>query len=413
MVIQLDRCYKINFKSQEDGGGANFSLLDGFYEVVRSYGWNELTGAGIDLQKNLLDHAGIVDTTTIRSLQTNWINDAFYLCIGMDQDRQIWVPESIIKGYPEPRIGSYKKLGLLFDLGVFANQEDFATLGKDIMRYLRTNYGIDKPDATLMIYGNEWMTIEDYENTDLRRKHLQGKVFVNTKRRIRPSTEFITTKVEFGKPIILTKDEEIQPGAISDSIKVVYGLDLKDIPEGNIDLEEQCWYYEDTNDYIDREATSIEQMLDSTNPAFILKSINVKTKFTAESYKWCCGDNVLYTSELTPSENSAVYSSPLCDTASQLCDKSGLEVTYILVDSYTPPNELSEAAIDVGGNTYVFDTSNYIEIDVGYRCRNTKINSESPYSIALKYAYENKKLRQRIDALTNKLTKSSTGTINQ
>lgn len=408
MVIQLDRCYKINFKTKEEGGGANFSLLDGFYEVVRSYGWNELMGAGIDLQKNLLDHAGIVDTTALRTLQTNWINDAFYLCIGMDQDRQIWVPESIIKGYPEPRIGSYKKLGLVLDLGVFANKSDFETLGKEVMDYLRANYGIDRPDATLMVYGNEWMTVEEYENTDLQRKHIQGKAFTHHKLKVRPSTDLTVTEVEFGTPVILAREgEQIQPGAFSNSINVVYGIDLKGIPEGSETSDEPCWFYTSTD--IDNEATTIERESEANLTAKILKSINLMTKFVSPSYKWVSTrGNTLYTNTLAPTTASNIFSSELCDNNSKIENR--------VIGNVTAKTETSEATIvvdniDTNGEivndtteVFTFDIgSNYVEVDISYRCRNTGISATSPYSLALKYAYENKELRRRVVALQQKL----------
>ena len=407
MVIQLDRCYKINFKNREEGGGANFSLLDGFYEVVRSYGWNELMGSGIDLQKNLLDHAGISDTTAIRTLQVNWINDAFYLCIGMDKDRQIWVPESIIKGYPEPRIGSYKKLGLVLDLGVFANKSDFETLGKDIMDYLRVNYGIDRPDATVMIYGNEWMTVKDYEDTDLQRKHIQGKAFSHIKLHIRPSENLTSTVVNFNDPAIVISDgEELQPGAYSNSINIVYDTDIKRIPEGSESLEDQCWFY--VADDIDTEATTIERTSESGLTAVILKSISIKTKFMAPSYKWISERrNAIYTDVLSPTTESSIYSSELCDTSSLISNRIIAGVTQ---NSSEAEASMSISTINANGETvgdpevYTFDTeSNYVEVDVGYRCRNTGVKAENSYSLALKYAYENKELKRRIAALENKL----------
>lgn len=400
MVIQLDRSYKITFKNSEEGAGADFTQLDGFYEVVRSYGWNELMGARIDLQKNLLDHAGITDTTLIRTLQANWINDAFYYCIGMDRDRQIWVPESIIKGYPDPRIGSYKKLGLVLDLGVFANSDDFSSLGKDIMKYLKSNYGIDRPDATIMVYGNEWMTVEDYNNTDLRRKHIQGLAFTTQSVLIRPSDEFVDTRVAFTRPVIISKeDEEIQIGAISESIHITHGFDMATIPEST-EEDIPCWFYEEED--ILEENTAIETSLNTNFTAVVLSHVKLHTKFKKESYKWVDSfGNVVYTKRLAPTVNSAVYTDELCSAA-----------IAQTVGTYNAPTSTSEATIIVGSGatakTYLFDKqSNYEKVDIGYRCRNTKVGIESPYSQAIKYAYENMALRQKITALEEILTQAS------
>ena len=392
MVIQLDRCYKITFKNGNEGAGANFSLLDGFYEVVRSYGWNELMGARIDLQKDLLDHAGITDTTLIRTLQTKWVNDAFYYCIGMDQDRQIWVPESIIKGYPDPRIGSYKKLGLVLDLGVFANSEDFSTLGKDIMKYLKANYGIDRPDATVMVYGNQWMTDEEYNNTDLKRKSIQGLAFTTQEVLIRPSEDFTTNRIEFTKPIILAKENEnIAIGAISESIHVTYGIDMASIPESD-DEEINRWFY--TSDDVLVENTEIETSLNPNFTASILSHIRLCTKIKKESYTWIDSKgNRVYTNELTPQENSTVYIDSTCINP---IDQS--------VSLYSAPTSNEEATIIIGSGTsaktYTFDKeSNYIKISIGYRCRNTRVKFPSPYSQAIEYAYENMALRTKIKDL--------------
>ena len=392
MVIQLDRSYKITFRNSEEGAGADFSLLDGFYEVVRSYGWNELMSARIDLQKYLLDHAGITDTTLIRTLQTNWVNDAFYYCIGMDQDRQIWVPESIIKGYPEPRIGSYKKLGLVLDLGVFANSDDFSTLGKDIMKYLKANYGIDRPDGTVMVYGNQWMTVDDYENTDLRRKTIQGLAFTSQTVLIRPSDAFTETYVEFTRPVILSKEEEeIQVGAVSESINITYGFDMKTIPESNEDDIDR-WYYTEDDILVDN--TNIEAALNSDFTARILSHIRLVTKLKKESYKWVASDgNVLYTKQITPVVGGVLYIDETCNNA--------IPQT---VATYNAPTSTHEATVIIGSGptakTYMFDkAANYIKVDIGYRCRNTRVAINSPYSQAIKYAYENMALRQKIAAL--------------
>ena len=399
MVIQLDRCYKITFKNREEGAGANFTLLDGFYEVVRSYGWNELMGARIDLQENLLDHAGITDTTLIRTLQTNWVNDAFYYCIGMDRDRQIWVPESIIKGYPEPRIGSYKKLGLVLDLGVFANSEDFSTLGKDIMKYLKSNYGIDRPDATVTVYGNQWMTVEDYENTDLRRKVIQGLAYTNQSVLVRPSNDFVVTRVAFDTPVIIAKEnEEIQPGAISESINVTYGIDMVTIPESSDDTINRWFYIDEPEEGVDddvlEENTQIETTLNDNFTAKVLSHIRLSTRLKKESYAWVDNNgNHVYTKQLEPASGTAVYIDSTCVNT---IDQS--------VGTYNGPTSSEEATIIVGSGvnakTYTFDKDvNYIKVDIGYRCRNTKVGIESPYSQAIKYAYENMALRQKIAAL--------------
>ena len=399
MVIQLDRCYKITFKNSEEGAGANFSLLDGFYEVVRSYGWNELMGARIDLQENLLDHAGITDTTLIRTLQTNWVNDAFYYCIGMDRDRQIWVPESIIKGYPEPRIGSYKKLGLVLDLGVFANSEDFSTLGKDIMKYLKSNYGIDRPDATVTVYGNQWMTVEDYENTDLRRKVIQGLAYTNQSVLVRPSNDFVVTRVAFETPVIIAKEnEEIQPGAISESINVTYGIDMATIPESADDTINRWFFVDDPEEGADddvlEENTAIETTLNENFTAKVLSHIRLSTRLKKESYAWVDSNgNHVYTKQIEPTSGTAVY---IDSTCMNTIDQG--------VGTYNGPTSSEEATIIVGSGvnakTYTFDKDvNYIKVDIGYRCRNTKVGIESPYSQAIKYAYENMALRQKIAAL--------------
>lgn len=396
MVIQLDRCYKITFRNEADGAGANFSLLDGFYEVVRCYGWNELMGAGIDLQENLLDHAGITDSTALRSLKQNWANDSFYLCIGMDEDRQIWVPSSIIKGYPEPRIGSYKKLGLVLDLGVFANQDDFATLGKDIMNYLRSNYGIDRPDATVTVYGNQWLTVDEYENTDLVRKSLQGLAYTTQRVLIDPSEELKETVVTFTKPSIVGIGTVIE-GAISDSIKVTYGLDLANIPEGEAmnlsDMDQATinetgmqWGY--NNQQILSTNTDIERENNINFNGCVLSGILLYTKFTRSAYKWRCGDSVIYTIRLAPSGTVQIFSdstltAPITGYTIS-CDNVNKTLT-LTKDNVT--------------SVYKFDDSNKTAVDITYRFRNAKVGTPSSYSQALKYAYENIELKRKIETL--------------
>lgn len=405
MVIQLDRSYKITFKTEEDGAGADFSILDGFYEVVRSYGWNELNASGIDLQEMLLDHAGIVDKTAIRTLQQNWANDAFYYCIGMDQDRQIWVPESIIKGYPDPRIGSYKKLMLTIDLGVFANPEDFSTMGREIMNYLRSNYGIDRPDGVVAAYDTQWMTVKEYEDTDSNRQGAQGLIYVNNQTVI-PCGDHIDS------PFVLVFDEkpnggsEIPPnyrylgkpvpdapgidpivGAFSETIRISYGDGFEDIKQGKYDDTEPCWYFED-EDVLSANA-EIESALNRSFTGTVLKQIRLKSNFKKPFYVWQSETGaILFTNSRTPAVGDLVY------TDRTLLNEAG------------SISAVTTSAIKVNDVDYSYYTAaNQIYITVGYRCRNVKtINHSSSYSDAIRYAYQNIKLKQRIAALEEMLT---------
>jgi len=382
MIIRLDQCYKINFKTTDDGAGANFSLLDGFYEVVRSYGWNELNGAKIDLQANLLAHTGITDGTALTTLQQNWTNDIFYYCIGMDQDRQIWVPESIIKGYPDPRIASYKKLGLVVDLGLFADKDDFSTLSTELMNYLKSNYGIDDADASVTVYGNEWKTIAEFNETNIKRKSLQGLVFTTQHNAISPSSSLTDQKIVFEQPVVLSKkNENIIPGAISDSIGITYGLELTKLPRGTVDSETQCWYYKEED--ILSNNTELEQLLNINFNAVILSAIYIKTKFARPSYAWTSASlNTIYTTTRDPMVDSIVYA-----------DKTTVNERGIVTS-------VESDTLVVDGISYEFNVpANAIMLDITYRCRNTKVKYDSPYSAAIRYAYENINLRQRIAAL--------------
>lgn len=386
MIIRLDQCYKINFKTLDDGAGANFSLLNGFYEVVRCYGWNELNGAGIDLQANLLAYAGITDDTALSTLQQSWTSDSFYYCIGMDQDRQIWVPESIIKGYPDPRIASYKKIGLIFDLGLFANKEDFSTLGAELIKYLKSNYGIDDADASIVVHGNEWKTIAEFEEQDTKRKSLQGLVFTTQHNELAPSDSLVDVKITFTDPVILAKkNENIIPGAISDSIGITYGLELNRIPFGASDSETQCWFYKEED--VLPNNTELEQLLNINFNAVVLRAIYVKTNLTRSSYAWVSSSaKTIYTKSMSPSVGAITY------TDKTTVNEQG-SVSSII-------GATSVDAIVVDGVEFTFnDSANSTQIDISYRCRNTKVKYESPYSAAIKYGYENINLRQRIAAL--------------
>lgn len=397
MVIQLDRCYRILFKTTDDGAGADFSVLNGFYEVVRSYGWNELNGAGVDLQKNLLDLAGIVDSSALRTLQQNWTNDAFYYCIGMDQDRQVWVPESIIKGYPDPRIGSYKKLGLVLELGVFANAEDFSTMGEELVEHLKSNYGIEAPKGTVTVYGNQWLTNQDFEAMDVKRKSLQGLVHVKQTASIPASDSLITTVITFDTPVILSKEnEEIIRGAISDSISILYGLDFGNIPSGSVDSTTPCWYY--TDDDILANNTEIEQALNINFNAVVLGAIRVKSKFQKTFYAWNLADKTVYTEDLNPVVGDRFFSDyNLINDAGVISAVTMNETDTSRVDSFA---DSSSTPIVYTKN----DSVNATSIRISYRCRNSKVLYKSPLSEAIHYAYENIRLRQRIAALEELVT---------
>lgn len=407
MVIQLDRSYKICFKDEEDGAGADFSTLDGFYEVVRSYGWNELNASGIDLQESLLDYAGIVDKTAIRSLQQNWVNDAFYYCIGMDQDRQIWVPESIIKGYPDPRIGSYKKLMLTIDLGVFANPDDFSTMGKEIMNYLRSNYGIDRPDGIVAAYDNQWMTVDEYEATDSNRQGAQGLVYVTSQTVIpvgdhtAPEDEFIlyftdppasgeiSENVRYlGAPFVDNATAEPVIGAFSDTLRISYGDGFEDIQKGNYNSTDPCWYFE-SEDIIE-DNVEIETALNRSFTGTVLKKIRLRSNFKKPFYVWKLEDKILFTKNSKPEAEDKVYSDRT------LLNESGTVSSFSAIN-----NEIT-----VGEDAYQYYTAaNQILITVGYRCRNLRPSKHySAYSDAIRYAYQNLNLKKRISALEEKLT---------
>ena len=428
MVIQLDRSYKINFKTEEDGAGADFSVLDGFYEVVRSYGWNELNASGIDLQESLLDHAGIADKTAIRTLQQNWANDAFYYCIGMDKDRQIWVPESIIKGYPDPRIGSYKKLMLTIDLGVFANPEDFSTMGKEIMNYLRSNYGIDRPDGIVAAYGNQWMTVKEYEETDSRRQAGQGLVYVQTQTAIPagdhtgdeyilvfndpPNGEEIPENVRYlGAPPVSDPTQIAIVGAFSDTIRISYdGFEyIPYVANSGNNPDEPCWYYNDTtlspnnnNGDVLINNYTIETALNKQFTGTVLHRIRLKPNFTKPFYVWKNGDGgLIFTKSNNPKDGDGAFS-----------DRTLLNEIGV-IESFTDQSvtvTLSSSNSDVVYNYYT--AANQVLITIGYRCRQINKKTRSSYSDALNYAYANLELKQRIAALEEMLTQQNTGDLN-
>lgn len=399
MIIQLDNSYKISFKGKGAAvNGVDFTVLDGFYEVLRAYGWGELYASGIDLNESLMKPAGITDTSVLLNLQESWINDTFYFCVGMDTDRQIWVPSSIISGYPDPRIASYKKLALAIKLGVFASANDFELLGKDIMNYLRAHYCIDQPDGIISIYGNQWMTTEDYNSLDTKRKCYQGLAFTSEKATIPASasaTNFITTTVNFTKPKVVSNDvEDTVLGAIADTISVIIGSSMNALPQGTVSSTSACWYFIPT--------------------CYAWKNGNVVAY--SKSSRVAVGTKLFSTSDLTTVKGTitgvipAVDSTPASVSVTESSDNT--VATYTRDASLDVAGDVLEDSTELEQKLNVTFDGNILksirvktafleatQLNITYRFRNKRPGMTSAYTEVINYAYENIALKQRITEL--------------
>lgn len=155
---------------------SDFNKINGIYTVTKIMTFDEMLDDGIDLVATLYS---AVDKTD-EQYQTEYVNysneDVFKLTsvdkTFEDQPVVYYVPVPLIAERPDARIQEYGKLGLMVDLGVFADQDQLSYLSSFILEQIQAATGI-KSQVELVAYKTVWMEEAEYERLQQEREALK------------------------------------------------------------------------------------------------------------------------------------------------------------------------------------------------------------------------------------------------
>jgi hypothetical protein len=133
MQIAINTNYHFEFDDR-------FSILNSIYFVERVLTYNDLVNEEIDLFEGLYALIGM-SQPTYESELSRYINDVFYKLRDSNTHKVLWVPESIILGYPNPNVFEYSKVQLLTNLGTFDDPDTLLAIQNIIADTIKANLG--------------------------------------------------------------------------------------------------------------------------------------------------------------------------------------------------------------------------------------------------------------------------------
>lgn len=169
MAITINMHYSFKFL---DSFG--FSSLNGIYRVDRSIGYNDIINEEIDLYKFLYSKVD-KSPTDLETDVIKYVDDIFYKLSSMYDDSVIWIPYSLIGGYPNPNVKEYPRVMLTTDLGVFDEPATLTHITRILKDNLRHLLGLEhdtnsddfdiriNPHTAISVYNTTWMEHSDYE----------------------------------------------------------------------------------------------------------------------------------------------------------------------------------------------------------------------------------------------------------
>ena len=138
MNLTINKHYELTFDSTEN---QDFSGLNGIYFVARTLVYKDIVLEGIDMVEFLYGRVDKNEADWERDV-VNYINDVFYQLISTADESVVWVPVSLLVGFPNAEVKEYKKVMLTTDLGVFDDPNITHPL-KDIV-YNQIKFATDK-----------------------------------------------------------------------------------------------------------------------------------------------------------------------------------------------------------------------------------------------------------------------------
>lgn len=182
MILELNSRYHLSFS-------ADFSDLDGIYQIIGIFSYGQVLDQEIDLYAQLYELVGKSETDLVAQLST-YQSDTFYQCKEANGTGTICAPMSIITD-ANASVKKYFGTMLAVNLGSFDDPEIVYPITDVVLNTLRDRLGNPDPEdvienaealselgdfhASLQIFNQEWMLISEYENIVKRRKASREK----------------------------------------------------------------------------------------------------------------------------------------------------------------------------------------------------------------------------------------------
>jgi len=172
MSITLNKHYKFQFDPTRDA-----DALNGIYRVDRVLGYNSVVLEEIDIYTSLYKRIGKSEADLEVDL-TNYLDDLFYKMTSMFDQSVVWVPESLIVGYPDPNVREYSRVMLTTDLGVYEDPDTLYHITRIVKDNLKHMLGLVAEDSEEPIdarinphtavaeYNTVWMSDAEYKDVE-------------------------------------------------------------------------------------------------------------------------------------------------------------------------------------------------------------------------------------------------------
>jgi hypothetical protein len=166
MQLTINKHYNFLF----DPTGDVFNQLNGIYFVERALVHADIINEEIDLYVDLYEKVGLAEAELHAQLD-NYMNGVYYKLVSPEDGSFIWMPESLMVGYPDANVAMYKKVMLLTDLGVFDDPDVLLAIKDIVNNTIKAKVGTllvndeqVEPTTIVSVYGTVWLTHEQYAN---------------------------------------------------------------------------------------------------------------------------------------------------------------------------------------------------------------------------------------------------------
>ncbi len=120
MQVTINKHYDFIFDPGITGEQYPFSLWNGIYLVERTLTYADMATEGIDLYESLYAPIGKGKPEFELNVES-YLDDIFYKLVSPKTEKEVWVPENIVMGYPDPNVKEYHAVMVTADLGIHDN----------------------------------------------------------------------------------------------------------------------------------------------------------------------------------------------------------------------------------------------------------------------------------------------------
>lgn len=169
-LITVGFVYRFSFVTK-------FSSLDGVYEVVKIYAFDELLKDNKNLFDLLYAPLHLTSEEYNRDVEQYRYDRILKLVSVENQDVVVYAPESIMNEFPVYTVSRRSKLVLAINLGIYddADSQTLESLKSQILQYMSTSYGVAETPGVFSIK-SVYLTDLEYEQVVAARKQIATKV---------------------------------------------------------------------------------------------------------------------------------------------------------------------------------------------------------------------------------------------